>query len=76
MLALNQQSRQTLMDLQEFNLSPVTSTAVKFVVVLAKWETRYRTRKQLSHLTDTQLEDIGLTPRAAYLEVNRWFWQS
>ena len=75
MLALNQ-PRQTLNDVQEYNLSLAMTAAVKFVVVLAKWETRYRTRKQLLHLTDAQLHDIGITPRAADIEARRWFWQT
>jgi len=74
MLALNQ-PRQTLNDVQEYNLSLAMTAAVKFVVVLAKWETRYRTRQHLTKLTDAQLADIGLTPRAAFVEANRWFWQ-
>lgn len=74
MLALPH-TRQTLNDLQEFNLSPVTAAAVKFTVVMAKWETRYRTRKQLGYLNDSQLQDIGLSPRAAIIEAQKQFWQ-
>ncbi|WP_420863639.1 DUF1127 domain-containing protein [Algirhabdus cladophorae] len=74
MLALNHTPR-PLNELQDFHFSAFTQAVVAFAVVIAKWETRYRTRKQLMSLSDAQLEDIGMTPRAAYIEANRWFWQ-
>jgi len=74
MIALNQTPR-TLNELQDFHFSAFTQCVVKFAVVIAKWETRHHTRKQLMELSDAQLQDIGLSSRAAYTEARRWFWQ-
>ena len=49
--------------------------SVAFAVTVTKWDTRYRTRKQLGKLTDQHLSDIGLTRHDARAEILKSFWQ-
>lgn len=49
--------------------------AVAFAVMVTKWDTRHRTRKQLKQLNDAQLRDIGIERGAAYTEAARPFWR-
>ncbi|MCR8827271.1 DUF1127 domain-containing protein [Pseudosulfitobacter koreensis] len=66
-----------LMHLRDTRTLPVVSVvAIKLAVVLSKWATRRRTRLALGQLTDAQLDDVGLTPRAALIEQRRVFWQA
>ena len=49
--------------------------ALAVAVTLTKWDTRRRTRRELSHLEDWQLHDIGLTLDDARIEAARPFWR-
>jgi len=66
-----------LSHLRDTRTMPVISVlAIKLAVVLSKWATRRRTRLALSQLSPQQLDDVGLTPRAAFTESRRGFWQA
>ncbi|ASM72476.1 MULTISPECIES: DUF1127 domain-containing protein [Roseobacteraceae] len=66
-----------LMHLRDTRSLPVISVAaIKFAVVVSKWATRRRTRLALSQLTPQQLDDVGLTPRTAFIESRRVFWRA
>ncbi len=66
-----------LMHLRDTRTLPVISVvAIKLAVALSKWATRRRTRMALSQLTPKQLDDVGLTPRMAYIEQRRVFWRA
>lgn len=54
----------------------VARWAMAFAVTVTKWDSRYRTRKALKHLTDAQLHDIGIERDAAYTEARRPFWRA
>lgn len=54
----------------------VARWAVAFAVTVTKWDSRYRTRKALSKLTNAQLRDIGLERDVAYTEARRPFWRA
>ena len=56
-------------------LGAAAAIALKVAVVLTVWSTRKRTRKQLAHLDDHMLRDIGLDRKAALREARRPFWQ-
>ena len=52
-------------------LGAAAAIALKVAVVLTVWSTR----KQLAHLDDHMLRDIGLDRKAALREARRPFWQ-
>ncbi len=56
-------------------LTPLTTMALRVVVLVAKWEERRKTRKALKRLDTHLLRDIGMTPRQARVQFNRRFWQ-
>ena len=59
------QNIDALIYLLENNALPIVSVmAVQFAITVSKWTLQHRTRKVLGHLTETQLSDVGLTPRA------------
>ncbi len=47
----------------------------KILTNLSRWWRNYRTRKQLSHLSNHLLEDIGVTQAQARKESARHFWE-
>lgn len=47
----------------------------KILTNLSRWWRNYRTRKQLSHLSNHLLEDIGVTQAQARKESARLFWE-
>ncbi|UWQ48190.1 DUF1127 domain-containing protein [Leisingera caerulea] len=49
--------------------------AVLFAVLVTKWSLRHRTRCQLKHLSDAQLQDIGLSRADAHYEATLPFWR-
>ena len=49
--------------------------ASDFLQALALYWRTYRTRKQLSRLTEDQLKDIGITVEDAGREASKYFWQ-
>ena len=55
--------------------SPLALVVITAANTLLTWDLRRRTRKQLKNLTDTELQDIGLTRDEAYTEARRLFWQ-
>ncbi len=56
-------------------LPVVARLAVKFAVVVVKWDTRRKTRRTLKDLEPYLLRDIGLDRAAANAEANKPFWQ-
>jgi len=61
--------------LQHRPLTPAASVALFAAVVFVRWAERRRSRKDLRHLDDHLLKDIGLTHRQALKEAQRPFWQ-
>ncbi len=43
--------------------------------LLALYEQRYRTRRQLTQLSDRALQDIGVTKSEALMEAKKAFWK-
>lgn len=56
-------------------LPPVSRLLVATALVLARWETRRRSRIALERLAPHHLHDIGLTRTAAQIEVSKPFWR-
>ena len=54
----------------------VAQIAVDFAVVVTKWSRNYRTRKQLAHLPDHVLSDVGLSESDAAREITLPFWRN
>ena len=54
----------------------LAALALTFAVAIAKWSQNHRTRRALVCLTDSQLDDVGLTREAALKEARRVFWRS
>ena len=50
--------------------------SVKFAACVTKWVTRRSRRLSLEHLEALQLQDLGLTPDAAYREARKVFWKA
>lgn len=69
----------TTHDLSTLSASPrlplAASLAVRFAYVVTEWETRRKTRKQLSKLDNHLLEDIGISRLEADRERALRFWQ-
>ncbi len=55
--------------------SPLALVVISVANTLLTWDLRRRTRRQLKNLTDTELQDIGLTRGEADTEARRLFWQ-
>ena len=55
--------------------SPLALVVITAANTLLTWDLRRRTRRQLKNLTDTELQDIGLTRDEADTEARRLFWQ-
>jgi len=53
----------------------VADLAVRFAVVVTKWDRMRKTRKQLRTLEPHLLRDIGMDEITAQKEANRPFWQ-
>lgn len=49
--------------------------AVALAVLYTKWSIRARSRKELRHLSDAQLLDIGLSRSEAHYEATLPFWR-
>jgi len=46
------------------------------IALLKKWRCRSRGRRELAQMSGRSLQDIGLTPYDAYLEINKPFWRA
>jgi uncharacterized protein YjiS (DUF1127 family) len=46
------------------------------VALLKKWSCRSRGRRELARMSGRSLQDIGLTPYDAYVEINKPFWRA
>jgi uncharacterized protein YjiS (DUF1127 family) len=46
------------------------------VALVKKWSCRSRGRRELARMSGRSLQDIGLTPYDAYLEINKPFWRA
>lgn len=57
-------------------LPPLSRVAVTLALAIATWELRHRTRKQLVHLTQDQLGDVGLDQISAQAEAAKPFWRA
>lgn len=55
--------------------SPMALVVITVATTLLTWDLRRSTRRILKNLTDTELQDIGLTRDEAYTEARRLFWQ-
>ena len=55
--------------------SPLALVIITVATTLLTWDLRRSTRRALKNLTDTELQDIGLTRDEAYTEARRSFWQ-
>ncbi len=55
--------------------SPMALVVITVATTLLTWDLRRSTRRVLKTLTDTELQDIGLTRDEAYTEARRLFWQ-
>lgn len=54
----------------------VAGLAVRFAVVVTKWDMRRRTRMHLRDLPPYLLNDIGMDRHAALAEASKPFWQA
>jgi uncharacterized protein YjiS (DUF1127 family) len=54
----------------------VASVALRFAVVVTKWDTRRKTRRALHHLEPHLLHDIGLDQLSALAEASKPFWRA
>ncbi len=45
------------------------------ISLMRKWNERSKGRSELARMSGRTLQDIGLTPYDAYLEVNKPFWR-
>jgi len=57
------------------NLPLVAGLAVKFAVIVTKWDTRRKSRRTLTDMEPHMLHDIGLDRSSANLEASKPFWQ-
>lgn len=57
------------------SLPLVADIAVRFAVVVTKWDRLRKTRKQLRTLEPHLLRDIGLDAMTADAEASKPFWQ-
>lgn len=56
-------------------LPPGAQVLITMAVMVTKWDRHRRTRKALDGLEQHLLEDVGLTPEAAYNEARKSFWK-
>lgn len=56
------------------SLPAAAQVAVEIAAILGKWAERRHTRAALRQLTAAQLDDVGLSPRAAQREASKPFW--
>ncbi len=59
----------------QHSLPPLAGLAVRFAVVVTKWDTRRKTRRALRDLDSHLLKDIGLDRLTAQAEAAKPFWQ-
>lgn len=57
------------------NLPLVAGLAVKFAVIVTKWDTRRKSRRTLTNMEPHLLHDIGLDRHSAHAEASKPFWQ-
>jgi len=50
--------------------------SIAFAACVTKWVTRRHTRLSLDQLDAWQLQDVGLTPKAAHDEARKVFWKA
>jgi uncharacterized protein YjiS (DUF1127 family) len=46
------------------------------VALVKKWSGRSRGRRELARMSGRSLQDIGLSPYDAYIEINKPFWRA
>lgn len=54
----------------------VSQWAIQLANTIVTWNDRYITRRPLSTMPYTLLDDIGVTPEQAKLEANKPFWRA
>jgi len=61
--------------INEFSKQSVFRSLLKKFLTNAKvWKRNYTTRRELSHLSEHSLRDIGVTKEEAYRESIRHYW--
>ncbi len=53
----------------------IEETSTKASTTLKVWSRRVSDRRQLSHMNDRLLADIGLSRADVAVEINKYFWQ-
>lgn len=56
------------------DLPALSRVAIRVAWIVALWSRRRRTRAALARLADAQLDDVGLSRRAAQAETQKPFW--
>lgn len=49
---------------------------VGLLALMKKWSCRSRGRRELARMSGRSLQDIGLSPYDAYVEINKPFWRA
>ncbi|WP_348983334.1 DUF1127 domain-containing protein [Vibrio sinaloensis] len=63
--------------INEFGKQSVFRSLLKKFLTNAKvWKRNYTTRRELSHLSEHSLRDIGVTREEAYRESIRYYWDT
>lgn len=57
-------------------LPPLSRLVVTLALTVAAWELRHRSRKHLTRLSPTLLQDIGLDATDASTEAAKPFWRA
>ena len=65
-----------IMDLsRETHLPKLARWAMVFAVYVTKWDSAFRSRRQLGRLEQHHLDDIGRSKEQAIREAERAFWE-
>lgn len=57
-------------------MPPLSGVLLAFTLLIFRWETLRRTRKDLSRLDEHMLRDIGMDPALAQSETAKPFWRA
>jgi uncharacterized protein YjiS (DUF1127 family) len=52
------------------------ATLHELLATLSLWRRRARERRQLAHLSERDLRDIGVSPATLYAELRKPFWRA
>lgn len=77
MLSFTPSTRRVLARLNAHPALPAPSKwALQLAWIIACWNDRFRSRRQLSRLESERLQDLGLNQRNVIEESDKPFWQS